>query len=144
MPTFLSVVAQGRREKVLHRSQLAFSDVAVSTDGKTICLAGESLEVFRRYWWGLRLKCRRDSPPVRYFALLASEDLLAVARADGNWLEIWQLIDGMPMVAAVELPNEITSLAAQGWSVMVGLRSGGVVSMTVRGSAGRERRKEGT
>jgi WD40 repeat protein len=145
MPTFLSLVVRGSREKVLFRSPPVISDIAVSRDGKTMYLAGESLRVFRRTWWGLGVKCRRDSTPVRYIALLGDEDLLAVARADGsgNWLEIWQLADRMPTVAAMELPGEITSLAAQGWSVMAGLRSGAVVSMTVRGAACRERRQEG-
>jgi hypothetical protein len=70
---------------------------------------------------------------VEYVGLLG-EGRIAVMRMDGTWLEIWDLVSGFPIVAAADIPGEITCFATHRNLIVVGFRSGALLKLRVRGS----------
>ena len=79
-------------------------------------------------------RCSRDIAAEKVVFL--GTTLLAVALRGEPWLELWQLSDGMPTVAAEYVPSPITALCATGKVVAAGLRSGELLVLEFRGSEG--------
>jgi hypothetical protein len=137
----ISLVTGVNRERVVLKTEksFVFLDAAVSPDGASLALAGEVVEVFRLVRQGLwrrptlTLQHRRQTT-VKWAAFLGQGDLLAVILADSPWLEVWGVEEGLPTVAAAELPGEASCLAARGHRLVVGFASGDLMSLALTGN----------
>jgi hypothetical protein len=69
-----------------------------------------------------------------FVAFLGDERLLAVVPQGARWLEIWQVAHGLPTVAAIDLPGEVSCFSARDDRLVVGLRSGDLMSLRVHTS----------
>lgn len=105
-------------------------DVDASPDASLLLICGDAVTVERTDDATDRSTLTRDRPASRG-AFLAEGTLLAVALADEEWLEVWRVESGLPQLAAIELPASATSLSAAGERIVVGLRSGDVLSLTL-------------
>lgn len=124
----LTLVATPGQETIMWQSTRGLSDVAVSSDGSLLCLAGRELEVWQpsEGTW----VCKHHRPePVQQVAFLENGKLLAVVLRNEPWLEIWRVADGLPKLAAHELPRPATLLSCRGDAVVVGFRSGELMSL---------------
>ena len=115
-------------ETVVSDSHNGLVDVAVSPDGSSLCLAGDGVEVWRHARERWSCTWRRAGFAYR-IAFAEGGDLLAVAARE-PWLEIWQVAEDLPTLAVQKIPGRITCLAAAGDVIVIGLRSGEIVSLT--------------
>lgn len=125
--TIVSLCREPGREEVVFQSAEPWDDMAVTPDGGTLCLCGQSVVVLGRIGPGWKPVLRRDDP-ARRVAFLGNGDLLAVPRYGVPWLEIWQVAKGLPTLAALHLDSEVVSLDAANDRIVAGLLSGGLVS----------------
>jgi hypothetical protein len=139
-PLTISLVTGVNREQVMLGTgqSFIFLDAAVSPDGAGLALAGREVEVFRlvrRGFWRRPAWTRlhRRETTVKRLAFLEQGELLAVILADDPWLEIWAVAEGLPTVAAAELPGEPSCLAAKGTRLIVGFASGELMSLALAG-----------
>lgn len=124
----------GRHEQTVSTWHGGMCDAAMSGDGNLVCLAGSELAVKRKFlfnWWPAYTRRIAAYCPV----FLARDGLLAVALSDAPVLEVCRLSRGLPAVAAIMLPCQASSVATRGNSIAVGLVSGDLLSLRLKGSA---------
>ena len=107
-------------------------DLAVSEDGASLCVTGESVLILAEQHGEWTALYRRDTP-AKYATFLGEGDLLAVVLTEEPWLEVWRMTEGLPTVAAVHLPGKASSLSARGDRVVLGFFSGDLMSLRLRG-----------
>lgn len=107
-------------------------DLAVSEDGASLCVTGESVLILAEQHGAWTTLYRRDTP-AKYATFLGEGDLLAVVLIEEPWLEVWRMTEGLPTVAAVHLPGKASSLSARGDRVVLGFFSGDLMSLRLRG-----------
>jgi len=130
--TVLSLVTGTDRETVVFDSHRGLADVAVSPDGSLLCLAGDGVEVWRHS--GGRWSCAWRRPGFAcHIAFAEGGNLLAVAARE-PWLEIWQVAEDLPTLAAQRIPGRITCLAAVGEVIAIGLSTGELISLRLHQS----------
>jgi hypothetical protein len=129
--TVFSLVREQRDEVVVLNTVESFVDAASSDDGATACIVGLSVRSFRRSGTRVNTLFCRDARA--YLATFVTPDYLAVSRFGNSWLEVWRMRGGMPTVAAVHSPSEITSMSGLGHQVAAGLRSGEILVLRLRG-----------
>ena len=127
----LALVTAPDQETIVSESHRGFSDIAVSSDGSSFCLAGETVEVWVRSQNSWICFSRRTTS-VRRVAFLKEGSLLVVELTQPSWLEVWLVAKDLPTVAAVNIPGSITCLAAAGYRIVLGLRSGNLVSLCLQ------------
>jgi hypothetical protein len=97
-----------------------------------LCYAdGEAVTVLQRKWFRWRCVGSRQLRS-RAVAFLGNTGLLAVARSDERWLEIWRPAYEMPIVVAISLPQDPTCIAADENLVAVGFQNGDIMSAHLR------------
>jgi hypothetical protein len=130
----LSIVNEPCKEEVLF-ANLNIIDVAVSGDGCSVCVAGSSVQVLRRFGREWKPIFQRDTVDSRieYVTFLGVGDLLGIVWSDKQWMEIWQIAKDLPTVAMINLSSQVTCLSGQGHRLALGCRSGEVISLSVRG-----------
>ena len=146
----ISLVTEVNRERVFLKKEPSFFylDTAISSDGAKLALAGgEAVEVFRsvrkRFWrrpdWVLQY--RRETT-VKRLAFLGHGEFLAVILFDSPWLEVWAVDEGLPTVAAAEIPGMLgpaiggaSCLGTRGHSLVVGFHSGDLMSLVLTGNS---------
>lgn len=119
-------------EDVVFHSQEIVSDLAVSADRNVVCLAGKIVRVFRKGPNGWTVISQREASEtyIEHVAFVGpNEHLLAVALADPLWLEIWQVNSGLRTVAAAPLPSVATCLSTFGHRIVIGCKSGDLISL---------------
>jgi len=127
----LSLVRDVDEEEVALTALGLCQDVAVTRDGATICVAGESVQILRwspREWTAVY---RRDIP-ADYVTFLSEDDLFAVVLREAPWLEVWSVTDGLPTVAAIDLPGNVSCLSAMEDWIVAGFLSGDLMSVRLR------------
>ncbi len=117
------------REETMWSTNEVLTDAAIADNGATLCVVGNGVRILHRSSSGLLDVYRRDTQASRV-AFLGSGHYIAVARSDQPWLEIWRVADGLPTVAAIDVPSNVTSLAARDYTIAVGLRSGDLMSVS--------------
>ena len=125
-------LVRGPRDEVVISRESFVEDLAVSPEGGTLCVAGRGVAVHRYPAAGGPATCSREEPAHRV-AFLAGGDLLAVIGPDSSWLQVWRVAAGMPEAAAIDLPAEASCLDTRGDRLAVGLQSGAVISLRLRG-----------
>lgn len=130
----LSLVTDVNKEKVILTSD-SISDAIVSRDGLTICTAGRSVQILRQIKGKWSVIYHRNTSVDRVAFLGEKEDLIAVGLNKGSWLEVWNITDGLPTVAAIDLRDILSCLSAMGDWIVAGFRSGAL--MVVRLCRGR-------
>lgn len=108
-------------------------NVAVSIDGKTLCIVEKSVKILEKQSRNWQVVYERDTL-VNHAAFLKEDNLLAVTLNETPWLEIWALAKGLPTVAAVHLTEDASCLATLGARLIIGLRSGNLISLRLQGS----------
>ena len=126
----LALVSHFGREKCKLRVEA--HAVATGDHGSTLCYADASGVYVRRRRLLWFFSAYEKSVKASQLAVLGSSGLLAVTRADDNWLEIWRLTPGLPVVASAELPDSATCIAARGERVAIGFTSGEVLWFRLR------------
>ncbi len=117
-------------ERRVFATSLLINDVAVAPLEEFIAVATTTTRVFARHdeeW----LPCYERSTQASHLAFLDGR-LLAVILAGEPWLEIWRIEVGLPTIAAIELLAQPECLTSRDYSLVVGLRSGELMSLTLR------------
>jgi len=130
MGTVLALVSRFGKETCKLRVEA--HAVATGDDGSTLCYADPSGVYVRRRRLLWFFPAYEKNVKALQLAVLENSGLLAVTRADDNWLEIWRLKPGLPVVAAAELPDSATCIAARGERVAIGFSSGEVLWFRLR------------
>jgi len=126
----LALVGQSGRETC--KLHVETHSVATGDNGATLCYADASgVHVRRRrlLWF---LPAGEKRVKASHVAVMDNYGLLAVARADDNWLEIWRIESGLPVVTAAELPGSPTCIASRGERIALGFSSGEVLWFRLR------------
>ena len=133
--TVFSLVRKAHPELEVLNTPEFFGDAASTADGTIAGVAGRSVRLFS--YDGVRLQplYRRDSA-VDMIAFLENRFVL-VSMPDQPWLEVWQIREGLPTVAALHVTSPVSAMATSGWNAAVGLRSGGLLSLQLRGEGER-------
>lgn len=102
---------------------------AVSPDGATLAIAnGSNVRTLVPRWFGWRNLSKR-AEIVRLLAFLGDGAWLAVAKEDSSWIEIWRNEYNLPAVASLNLGREPWSMAVLDDRIIIGCRTGEVVSL---------------
>ena len=97
--------------------------------GNIVCYAdGQIVKILRRWWLWLRQTYSTEFA-AEQVAFLENTGLLALVRSDDRWLEIRQVTKGLPVIAAIDLPDEASCIAATTDRVALGFKSGDVMSI---------------
>ena len=124
----LSLILGADKENVVVTSDEFIQDFAVSPGTETICVADKSVKIFqqaRAKWQVIHERKAR----IRFATFMEGGDLLAVILEDQPWMEVWQVAHGLPTVAAVDLPTEVSCLSTRGNRIVAGCRSGELMSL---------------
>jgi len=130
--TVLSLVHDIDKEDVIISTPEVISDAAVCHDGTTICIAGQSVRIMRRLGWRWTKVYHRDLS-VSHVAFLCEDDLIAVVLSKSPWLEVWSVAEGLPTVASIYLPSQVSCLSARRDGIVAGCLSGDLISLRVCG-----------
>ncbi|MBK9681522.1 MAG: hypothetical protein IPO69_22150 [Saprospiraceae bacterium] len=122
-------------EQVLISKDYLF-DVAVSSDAKTICVAGEKTLLWRKFQKKWEIICHRNTP-ISFVTFLGKDDFIGVVLREENWIEIWRITEGLPTVAAVEFDadDKATCLLAMNNRIVAGFLSGNLISLQLYGNS---------
>jgi hypothetical protein len=105
---------------------------AVSADGQLLSVADtHRVCILSPGWLRSRILYRRNAH-VAHLAFLCAGSLLLTAERGSRWMEVWQLADGLPTIAAIDLPEPPACIAAAGFWIAAGLRSGHVLGFHLR------------
>lgn len=127
----LSLVRDVDKHDMIISQKEPIIDVAASSNGETLCVAGNSVEILQRF--GRRWKPRYSrKTPVSHVTFFNQRAMLMVVLAQSPWLEVWSVSEGLPTLAAIYLPSEVTCLYARGLSIIAGCRSGDLISLSLK------------
>jgi hypothetical protein len=127
----ITLVELSGREERMFSTQERFAAVAVNTNGSVVCVAGKTVRILRRRRHGWAVTNSRNAPAT-HATFLYNGALIAVARADVAWIEIWKADETMETIATIEVPAEVSCLSAKDDRIVAGLRSGFVISLQLR------------
>ncbi|MDC0936466.1 WD40 repeat domain-containing protein [Pirellulales bacterium] len=124
--------------RTIYTSYKNIADFAVSKNDDLLCVVGETTKVihsvrrglFRRERW-VQQYC--ENIPADHVAFFEDGDSIVLTRSEIPWLEIRRVTAGMELALAIELPSPASSLCVRGTRVVVGLKSGSLMSLRVRG-----------
>ncbi len=125
--TVTTLVRHSGREKVVFRGAAVN---AVSSDGSMLCFAGQSVRVMSKGLFGWKVLWSRDVA-VMWAAFLYENRFLAVCLGERPWIEIWRCTTGLPTVAMIEIPPDVTCLACSGSRIALGTRGGALLSLSL-------------
>jgi hypothetical protein len=129
----VTLVTNKDRETVLWESSGGLYDLALSPDGRHLCLAAAEetmlLEAGGEHW-APAADLHRQSR-VQHAAFLGHGELLAVVAHGEPWLEVWRVQDGLHTLVAQHLPADATCLATEGYRIAVGLSNGRLLSLVL-------------
>jgi WD40 repeat protein len=128
----VSLVRDAGQEEVVFSTPGDVRDAAVTRDGSTLCLAGNQVNLLRRTRMGWKPVAAR-STHVQCVTFLGDDRFLAAARCDAPWLEIWDAERDLATVAIVDLSSYASCLASREDRIVVGFRSGTLMSWKLRG-----------
>jgi len=129
----LTLLTSSGREKVVFRVN---ANTASTCDGgATICFAdSKTVQIHRRRGLKFSRLVMREVV-ARQVAFLQDTGLLAVARLDDHWLEIWRVERDAPVIAAIELPDDPVCMTATENALALGFKGGNVISLRLCGGA---------
>jgi hypothetical protein len=125
----VSQIHSRKKKKVIFSG--SFRDFTVSRDGMTLCLIDEAVKILRRGFFGWKVRHHRDMA-VKGAEFLYEDELIAVVLEEAPWLEIWKITDGLPTLAAVDLPRSASCLSTIGSRIVVGSHSGDLLSFRLK------------
>ena len=120
----------GREERIFSTSE-RLGTVDVNADRSALCVSGKTVRILQRIKRDWAVIHSREVA-AEHVAFLGNGSLVAVARADVPWIEVWNTDEPMESVAAIEVPSEVSCLTAKGEQMVVGLRSGFLLSLELR------------
>lgn len=128
----ISLTEQSGDETVVGKWNEYVNDITVSPDGARLAVGGASVRLFEpaRPLW-IETFCRKS--PADLLAFVDTGAWLAVVPSGSQWLEIWRVELGMPKVAAFRIGRQAHAMAIRGDWLVIGCRSGEILSLQVRG-----------
>jgi hypothetical protein len=130
--TVVSLINAAGKDCAIWTAPDLFLDSAASPDGNLVCLTGERVVVLDNVG-GAWVPHYQRHTPTAIVAWIGESDLLAVAPLGSRWIEIWRVEQGLPSVAAGELPNQVTCLNSMGNWLAIGFASGELMVVTLEG-----------
>jgi hypothetical protein len=126
----ISLVGPAGRARTVYRGIVAAC--AVSADGRLLSVAdADQVHILLPGWLRSRILYTRNVQ-VTHLAFLCSGSLLLTAERGSRWMEVWQIADGLPTIAAIDLPESPACITAAGCWIAAGLRSGHVLGFHLR------------
>lgn len=131
---FISVISliQGVDQEKVISTGFDIYDMAASKNGYTIAIIGSNVQVFRSK--GSKWDCvfKRITPMGLKRLCFMNDDFFIAAILD-KWLEVWQVSIGLPTIAAIDLPKEVTCLDANENCIIAGCETGDLMSLNLKG-----------
>lgn len=121
------VHSENKQDEALKTRHL-IQDVAISSDGVTLCIADESVHIFRQRYRGWAEIYKRDVS-ADHAAFLGNGDMIAVVLRDEPWLEVWKIKEGLPTIAAIDLQGKVSCLSTKENRIVAGFLSGALLSV---------------
>jgi WD40 repeat protein len=128
MHTIISLVHDIDKQTVILKDDKILNDIDVSRDGASLCIAAKSVRVLLKTHSGWETAYKRNTP-VSHIAFLANGEMIAAVLWEKPWLEIWNVSEGLPTVATIDLPGNSSCISAKGNWIVAGFLSGDIVSM---------------
>ncbi len=131
--TVFSLVRRGHPELEALNTPEFFGDAASTTEGTIAGVTGRSVRLFRYDGAKLQPLYSRETA-VDMMAFLENRFVL-VSIPDQPRLEVWKVEEGLPTVATLYLTSPVSALSTLERNAAVGLRSGGLLSLQLRGES---------
>lgn len=135
----LSLLGGANSESEVLRDSERLVCLASAPDQHLICIGGRRVRILKIPGDRPSLPSYRRDAAVRYTSFAGNGQQLAVILHDSPWLEILDVISGLPTVAAADLPGKVTCFAAHGDLMVVGFESGELLKFRLRGALGGHR-----